>query len=131
MIHLQMWTAVLVFVGMVATAVFVVAAYKKVNHETFEASNRTWNDAVDALKEHNSALRNLIEDAERGCQRASNELATCKGVILVLEADKVRLEREKGTLTSRNIFLFDLVQELRAKMKRNGMEPGPEPNGNA
>ena len=129
MIQVQWFSAFLMLVGFVATAVVIVASYKRVNRETFEASTESWQVVVDTLKEHNAALKDRLDDAEIVQRRTEQSLATCEGKIIVLQSEKATLEKERGQLMSRNIYLFEALQGCRSRLERAGLDSGPDPNG--
>lgn len=128
MLYFQAFSGVLLLVGTIVTAFVVVATFIRTSKEQAKSSNETWSAAVDALKEHNDALKALMQDMDQRQIRKEGEVADLKALLLVKEAEIVRLERAEVQWTRRNDQLYSMVMEYRARLERHG-ECVDAPNG--
>ncbi|HEY9014158.1 MAG TPA: hypothetical protein VIM84_03725, partial [Gemmatimonadales bacterium] len=95
MTQIQWLSGLLMLIGVISGAVIVIANFKRITLEQYQANNRNWNDAVLALKAHVEALKGRIEDVEDDLKIRDNEIAEQKGQITALEKEKIILERER------------------------------------
>lgn len=115
MIQIQWFQAFLLVLGLIASSVVVIASYRKANREQQDANNRSWSDAVAALKAHNDALVERLKDAEQMQADQNREIGVLQGAI-------TSFEREKRTWANRNMHLYDRCQSLRAKLATLGVK---------
>lgn len=122
MIQLQWLQALLLILGLIASSVVVIASFIRTSREQRKQDNENWAQAVDALKEHNAALKERLGDAETIQVEQGKQIATLQGSVSMLE-------RERAAWTRRNMGLYDRCMEYRALIVRLGGNPGPEING--
>jgi hypothetical protein len=122
MIQLQWLQALLLILGLIASSVVVIASFIKTSREQRRQDNENWKLAVDALKEHNNALKERL--ADEGLIQVEQGKT-----IAVLEGSVQSMEKERASWTRRNMALFDHCQDLRARLIRLNQDPGETPNG--
>jgi hypothetical protein len=123
MIQLQWLQALLLVLGLIVSSVVVIAAWIKTSKEQRKQDIETWQSAVDALKEHNAALKDRLSDAELLQAEQGNEVSVLKGQVIAFE-------KERHSWTKRNMQLYDTCQDYRAQLVRLGQDPGEVPGGN-
>lgn len=122
MIQLQWLQALLLILGLIVSSVVVIAAYIRTSKEQRRQDIETWQAAINALKEHNSALKDRLADAELIQNDQGKELAVLQGQVLAFE-------KERSSWTKRNMSLYDRCMDYRAQLVRLGQDVGPEVNG--
>lgn len=130
MLYVQAFSGALMLVGTVIAAVVVVATFIKTSKEQARSSNDTWSAAVDALKEHNDALKGLMQDMDARQLRKETEAIELRAFIATKELEIARLERAEVQWTRRNDYLYSMVMDYRDRLQKHG-EDVPIPNGGA